>query len=124
MLEMGWFLKAYGRAQDVLYVLDVGAQTPTDLSRKLNLHATNIRRELRRLESKQLVECLTPKKNKGRLYFSTPKGREVLRRILQTELQTLDRASRRTAIRQSNKDYKALKVKILARKRDSYKISK
>ncbi len=59
--------------------------TPTALARELVASLTNVRRALRELQSKELVECLTPGARVGKIFSATRKGRAVLSRVRQME---------------------------------------
>ena len=67
--------------KDVLRNLDK-PKTPTQLSKELNINKTHISKTLKELESKNVVKCLTPNSNKGRLYIISNYGKETLREVL------------------------------------------
>ncbi len=53
-------------------------KTPSNLSKELKINKTHISRTLSELESKKMVECLTPESKKGRLYAITKYGKKIL----------------------------------------------
>ena len=53
-------------------------RTPSKLSRELGINKTHISRALSELEEKKMIECLTPKAKKGKIYQSTEYGVGVL----------------------------------------------
>lgn len=56
-------------------------KTPTLLAQELHTSIPNISRALRELQSKGLVECLTPEARVGKIFVATKKGRTVLSRV-------------------------------------------
>ena len=64
----------------VLELLEVPT-TPSKLSEATNINITHVSRALAELESKKLIECLTPDVSKGRLYRITEYGREIQKAI-------------------------------------------
>jgi predicted transcriptional regulator len=56
-------------------------KTPTQISKELKIHLPHVSRSLAELESKKLVECLTPSEKVGRIYRLSGKGRRVLRMV-------------------------------------------
>jgi len=61
----------------VLSVLE-NPKIPSKISKELNINIAHISRALSELESRKLVECLTPDSNKGKLYVITRHGKEVI----------------------------------------------
>jgi len=59
------------------------AKTPTILARDLNTSIPNISRALRELQSKELIECVTPKARVGKIFMVTQEGKAVLMRVKQ-----------------------------------------
>jgi predicted transcriptional regulator len=57
-------------------------KTPSLLSKELNINKTHISRTLSELEVKKMIQCLTPKMNKGKLYLITDYGKGVLNKSL------------------------------------------
>ena len=66
----------------VLMKLDT-AKTPTILARELHTSIPNISRALRELQSKMLIECVTPKARVGKISIVTQEGEAVLIRVKQ-----------------------------------------
>lgn len=58
-------------------------KTPSQLSKNLSINKTHISRALAELESKNLIECLTPNSSKGKLYLISNYGEKLLQRIKQ-----------------------------------------
>ena len=59
------------------------AKTPTILARELHTSLPNISRALRELQSKGLVECVTPNARVGKIFTLTEKGKAVLAKVRQ-----------------------------------------
>ncbi len=57
------------------------AKTPTILAKELHTSLANISRALRELQSKGLVECVTPKAKVGRIFLATTEGKAVTNKI-------------------------------------------
>lgn len=55
--------------------------TPTELSRIIKTHRSTTSRTILALESKGLVECITPKEKMGRYYEITSIGKKILQKI-------------------------------------------
>ena len=68
----------------VLLKLDA-AKTPTILARELHTSIPNISRALRELQSKELIECVTPKARVGKIFTITEEGKAVATKIKQME---------------------------------------
>jgi len=68
----------------VLLKLDT-AKTPTILARELHTSIPNISRALRELQSKGLIECVTPKARVGKIFTITEEGKAVAARIKEME---------------------------------------
>ena len=56
-------------------------KTPTQLSKKLAIHRSNISRGILELEKKGMLICLTPNEEMGRLYQISEIGKSVLERM-------------------------------------------
>ena len=81
-LRIVWELISFARGRVrrlCLESLQGGPRTPGDISRSSGVHLSHISRALRELRSKGLVECLTPKAMKNRIYRITEKGRKALK---------------------------------------------
>lgn len=59
------------------------AKTPTILAKELHTSISNISRALRELQSKELIECVTPNARVGKVFIATDKGREVSLKVRQ-----------------------------------------
>lgn len=57
-------------------------ETPSKISKELNINKTHISKTLKELLSKKLITCLTPKANKGKLYVISDYGKEILKEII------------------------------------------
>ena len=80
MWELVSFAK--GRTRRLcLESLASGPTTPNSIALSSGEHLSHVSRALRELAEKELVNCLTPKLNKNRIYEVTPKGKEVLKRL-------------------------------------------
>ena len=55
--------------------------TPTQLAQKIETHRSTTSRTLLSLEKKELVKCITPNENMGRLYEITDLGKKVMRKL-------------------------------------------
>jgi predicted transcriptional regulator len=75
--DVGYVIASSYRAK-VLRDLET-PKTPSHLSKNLNINKTHISRALAELEAKELVECLTPKVKKGKLYVISPRGKRILK---------------------------------------------
>jgi len=62
-------------------------KTPTQLAKSLKIHLPHVSRALGELESRKLVECLTPAEKVGRIYRLSAEGRRVLRMVKELEPQ-------------------------------------
>lgn len=60
-------------------------KTPTILAKELRTSLPNISRALRELQSKGLVECVTPNARVGKIFIITKKGRDVLEKAKRLE---------------------------------------
>lgn len=65
----------------VLIELRKSQQTPSQLARGLSQPISHVSKALSELSDKELVECLTPTRKKGRFYEITKDGEEVLDEI-------------------------------------------
>ena len=61
------------------------AKTPTILAKELHTSIPNISRALRELQSRSLIESLTPDARVGKIFQATQKGREVLQKAKEIE---------------------------------------
>ncbi len=65
----------------VLIALSKNVLTPSQLKELTGAQISRISSTLRELRDKNMVECLTPEKRKGRLYTITPLGKQVIEKI-------------------------------------------
>ena len=79
--EEAGIVKASEIKQNILALLSNQPQTPKDISESLDKHLSQISRNLRTLEKRGLVECMTPQLRKGRLYTITKKGQELMEKL-------------------------------------------
>jgi len=71
---------AQGRVRKLcLEALAAGPKTPSGISSASGIHLSHISRSLRELAAKGLVECVTPKAVKNRIYRITDKGKKTLK---------------------------------------------
>lgn len=77
---------AKGRTRrNCLEALSSGPKMPESIAKSSGEHLSHISRALRELTDKELVECLTPKANKNRIYRLTKKGNETLKGLKEIE---------------------------------------
>ena len=74
--KLAW-VKASNYRKDVLCSLDEEARTPKEISENTDYYLSHVSSTLSDLKSKELVECLTPNRRKGKLYTLTEEGREI-----------------------------------------------
>lgn len=55
--------------------------SPTEISKLTNKQLTNVSNGLKRLEEMGLVENMTPRTRKGKIYQITRKGKEILKHV-------------------------------------------
>jgi len=65
----------------ILLKLSKSKNTPKQLSISLKQPMSHVSNTLKQLSERQLVECLTPDRRKGRLYDITKSGNKVLDEI-------------------------------------------
>ena len=65
----------------ILQLLASKVQTPKQLADDLSYAMSHISRALKELELKETITCLTPERNKGKMYQITSKGKEILIKI-------------------------------------------
>lgn len=79
--EEAGIVKASEIKENILALLLNQPLTPKDISESLDKHLSQISRNLRTLEKRGLVECVTPQLKKGRLYTITKKGQEIMEKL-------------------------------------------
>lgn len=77
---MGW-LKASEYRKDVLITLNDRRLTPKDIAGETEYYLSHVSNTLSDLENRGLAECLTPDRNKGRIYALTGEGKQMLEEI-------------------------------------------
>jgi len=83
-----WKLCSYvirGKNRKRVFLALETPKTPTQLSKELKIHLPHVSRSLDELESRKLVECLTPSEKVGRIYRLSAEGRRVLRATKEME---------------------------------------
>lgn len=78
--KLGW-LKASEYRKDVLLALNDKRLTPKDIAGETEYYLSHVSNTLSDLEDKNLAECLTPDRNKGRIYVLTEEGKEMMEEI-------------------------------------------
>ncbi|MBI4154067.1 winged helix-turn-helix transcriptional regulator [Candidatus Woesearchaeota archaeon] len=59
--------------------------TPTHLAKRTGISLSNMGTKLSDLQRHGIVECLTPRARKGRVYSLTPKGVRILKAVKSME---------------------------------------
>ena len=75
------YLEASGNRRAVLKALRKSRLTPTQISEKSGLLATNVSKILAQLSSKGLIRCTTHGLRKGKLFVLTEQGHAILKEI-------------------------------------------
>ena len=60
------------------YLKDNRVGTPTEISTGTDIRVNHISKVLKELKDKEVIKCLNEDMRKGRLYYLTPLGEEVL----------------------------------------------
>jgi DNA-binding MarR family transcriptional regulator len=71
-------VRASQHRQDILGILAHRSSTPKEMAEALKIHLSQVTRNLREMEKRGMIECMTPQLRKGRIYTITNKGREIL----------------------------------------------
>lgn len=74
-------VKASQHRQSILRILANGSATPKEIAVGLRIHFSQVTRSLREMQERNIVQCLTPKLRKGRIYAITKEGKEILKKI-------------------------------------------
>lgn len=85
-----WELCSYvirGKNRRRVFLALEAPKTPTQLSKELKIHLPHVSRSLGELESRKLVECLTPAEKVGRIFRLSERGRRVLKMVKELEAQ-------------------------------------
>jgi predicted transcriptional regulator len=72
------FIKASKHREEIVKILGEEILTPTEISRALDLHTSQVSRNLAELVEKGLARILTPNLRKGKVYTLTDVGKECL----------------------------------------------
>lgn len=80
MWELLSFIQGKVR-QAALLALRSGPKTPSRIAEETDEHLSHISRALREMREKGLVECMTPRQSKNRIYRITEKGMLVLEEL-------------------------------------------
>ena len=65
----------------ILTQLNKSKDTPTEISRKLDLHISAVSRALSELLENNLIDCLTDERKKFKIYEISKRGKEILDKI-------------------------------------------
>lgn len=72
------FIKASKHREEIVKILGEEILTPTEISQALDLHTSQVSRNLAELVEKGLARILTPNLRKGKVYTLTDVGKECL----------------------------------------------
>lgn len=78
--KLGW-LKASEYRKNILIAINGKRLTPKEIAGETEYYLSHVSNTLSDLEDKNLTECLTPSRNKGRIYVLTDEGQEMLREL-------------------------------------------
>lgn len=85
---MGWddvsFVLGSEYKKRILLALDT-PRTPSQIAKRTKISLSNVGTQLGHLREWELVECLTPKARKGRIYALTKKGESAMKRVEKME---------------------------------------
>lgn len=65
----------------ILTSLNKKVMTPIELTKELNIPISSVSKTLGELVDKDLIECLTPKRRKSRIYSISKSGKGILGKI-------------------------------------------
>ncbi len=71
------YIKASKYRKNIVFALSSQNKTPIELKKELKMYMTHVSSTLKDLESKGIVECLTPDLRKGKIYTLTEIGQEL-----------------------------------------------
>ncbi len=77
--DVSYVIRSKAR-QKLLLALET-ARTPTLVAQEMHTSLANVSRTLRELESKGLIELITPEARVGKIFRTTDEGRAVSKRI-------------------------------------------
>jgi len=75
------FIKASQYRLSILRSLEKRQKTPSELRSELNLYISHVSKTLKELVDRNLVECLTSKLKKGKIFTITEEGRALMAQI-------------------------------------------
>jgi DNA-binding MarR family transcriptional regulator len=75
--KLGW-LKASEYRKDILLTLAGRRLTPKEIAEETEYYLSHVSNTLSDMEERDLVNCLTPDRNKGRIYVLTDEGEEMV----------------------------------------------
>jgi DNA-binding MarR family transcriptional regulator len=78
--KLGW-LKASDYRKDILIALDGKRLTPKEIAGETEYYLSHVSNTLSDLEDRNIAECLTPSRNKGRIYVLTEEGQKMLEEL-------------------------------------------
>ena len=62
------------------------ASTPSSIAKATEIKISHVSRALSQLKKREIVECLTPNRHKGRIYVLTQKGIDISKKIKESKL--------------------------------------
>lgn len=75
-----WVLASENRVKIIMALY--GKQLkPTTISKKTDIHTSNVSNYIKDLNEKELIECISPNQKKGRIYQLTDEGESIAKRI-------------------------------------------
>ncbi len=77
--DVGYVVSSSYRKK-VLEILDK-PKMPSTMSREVNVNKTHISRALKELVDKDIIKCLNPESNKGKLYVISDYGKKILEKV-------------------------------------------
>ncbi len=81
--DVSYVVRSKTRAAVLLKL--ASAKTPTILARELHMSLPNISRALRELQSKGLIELVTPKARLGKIFVASERGKSVSSKLKDME---------------------------------------
>lgn len=75
------FVSSSTHRQKIVAALTGGPKTASQLSEEAEMYASHVSNTLRGLEKRDLVECTTPDRKKGKLFTLTEKGRNIIAEV-------------------------------------------
>ena len=82
--EISFILKGK-RRKSILFSLEKGVKTSSNLSKELKLNLANVSNTLKELEKNEFIECKNPEDYHLKFYELTEKGKQVLDEIKKLE---------------------------------------